>query len=245
MGFAGYWARESEPMHFVAHYWWNHRVGDLPERPYFALGVALPDLWSRYSRERRIHWRTVQRFQPPDEWRFDLRAGLLNHIQADKYFHASPSFLRWQHELKAEHREREDIHSAVLDLVTHVALELALDHHLIGQEPSIAAHYYDVLGECDVARVEAQLQPMVRAESTGVGDVVRGFIERRFLSQFGDVEALVGVLELILSLPRVDASAPHDIAATVMRRAVQIANPAAIWREMPRPTGIDAFAATV
>ena len=51
-------------MNYLAHFVFNHRICGRPLEPYFALGVVLPDLWLRFSRERRIRWRAVQAAQP-------------------------------------------------------------------------------------------------------------------------------------------------------------------------------------
>ena len=47
-------------MNYLSHYVYNHEICGLPCEPYFVMGVALPDLWLRYSRSRRIRWRALE-----------------------------------------------------------------------------------------------------------------------------------------------------------------------------------------
>ena len=141
-------------MNYLSHFVFNHEVRDLPCESYFALGVVLPDLWMRFSRKRRIRWKAVRAAEPTNAVGRNLRAGLLNHIEADRLFHTAPVFLRWQRELK-ERVGADDIHPALVDFLAHAMLELALDHHLLHEDESLLPRFFDVLAGCD-AELAAQ-----------------------------------------------------------------------------------------
>ncbi|GAF97361.1 unnamed protein product, partial [marine sediment metagenome] len=75
-------------MNYLGHYVYNHAICGLDRQPDFVLGVALPDLWPRFSRKRRIRWQAVHAANVRDPQARQLRAGLLNHVAVDRRFHA-------------------------------------------------------------------------------------------------------------------------------------------------------------
>ena len=58
-------------MNYLGGYVFNHGVCQVVPEPHFEMGVALPDLWPRFSRGRRIRWECVRqgcRCDPSAVW---------------------------------------------------------------------------------------------------------------------------------------------------------------------------------
>ena len=143
-------------MNYLSHYYLNHHIAGIEARPGFVLGVALPDLWRRYSTTHRIRWRHVA--AGPREHAGDeaIRLGLLNHADADRRFHALPAFLEWQRELKRQFVDRA-LHSGLLDFLTHVSIELTLDRQLIAQQPTLVGDFYEQIEAARTPDLDARL----------------------------------------------------------------------------------------
>ena len=156
-------------MNYLGHYVYNHTVCGLEPQPYFALGVVLPDLWPRFSRRRRIRWRAVRSATVSNPRVAQLRDGLLNHVAVDQRFHALPSFVRWQRELK-QRVVGSVPHSAVIDFLAHVALELMLDHRVVREEPRAAEEIYDRIGSCSFDFVEQEIGLLGDVDARGLAE---------------------------------------------------------------------------
>ncbi|MGE0479279.1 MAG: hypothetical protein AB7Q17_02285 [Phycisphaerae bacterium] len=218
-------------MNYLGHFALNHRVARRPVEPLFAMGVALPDLWPRFSRRRRIRWRAVELGPHEDQSAERLRQGLLNHAAVDRMFHASAAFVGWQRALK--HRVRGSIeHSALLDFVTHVAIELAIDHHLLRADAGLANDFYAALSPCDPAEVERLLAPVGDVDARGMAAEIRAFVGRRALERYREPPVLVRVLHHVLGLVGVTRPEPDPAVARIVAYALEAIDLAQLWNEL-------------
>lgn len=236
-------------MNYLAHYVFNHEIRRLSAEPYFVLGVALPDFWPHFSRSRRIRWRPVRAARPANPVDAQLRAGLLNHAEVDRHFHALPSFLEWQRRLKTGW-EDGDGHPLVRDFLAHLAVELALDRNLLRADPRRADRFYAHLARCDLGLVEQRVAALGRVNTHGLEAVLRGFLARRFLHRYRSGPGLVLVVQRVLEIAAVRQPPPARTIDALIARATEIVQPAQIWAELctaagtPPPTGIPPRAAT-
>jgi len=220
-------------MNYLGHYVFNHDVCRLAAAPYFAMGVALPDLWPRLSRRRRIRWRCVRQAAPLDARGRQLRSGLLNHAAVDRRFHASAAFAAWQRVLKTR-VSADGTHPALLDFLGHIALELVLDQHLLRRNPDLADRFYDSLQACDYAAVTAGVEPLAGVSAHGLERLLESFIARRFLRQYTQREALVAVMHHIFNLTRIPDPPGDALLGALLREAERLVDPAIIWAELAR-----------
>ncbi len=217
-------------MNYLSHFVFNHEVRDLPCESYFALGVVLPDLWMRFSRKRRIRWKAVRAAEPTNAVGRNLRAGLLNHIEADRLFHTAPVFLRWQRELK-ERVGADDIHPALVDFLAHAMLELALDHHLLHEDESLLPRFFDVLAGCDAELAAQRVGVLGAVDTDGLGAVISGFRARRFLHHYRTVHGLADVASLILALAGMPPP-PEEWLRNLAHQAVSLSAPGEVWKDL-------------
>ena len=218
-------------MNYLGHFVFNHELCGLAREPYFAMGAALPDLWPRYSRTRRIRWNRVREFDAQSVCAGHLRDGLLNHIDTDRRFHSLPCFLRWHAALR-KRLAADNVSGTVADFLAHVALELALDHRLICENPARGEDFYDLLAQCNTAAVERVMGEIRGAHVLGLAREIDAFIARRFLPRFRDPEVLVTVLRYIGGLTRVPMPASSTFLSAVSG-ALDLLEPGFVWSDMP------------
>lgn len=217
-------------MNYLAHFVLNHEQRRLPRASYFAMGVALPDLWPRFSRRRRIRWQTVRQTRGQDAAAESLRRGLLNHVAADACFHELPCFHAWQRPLRALLRHGS-VHGAVADFLAHVAVELALDHHLVLNDPHLPERFFQCLEHCDPQRVTDDVSRVGGVDACGLADEISAFITRRALSRYADPDVLVGVLHFLLDIVGVTERPPNSTLREVVDVAIMQASPEAVWSD--------------
>ena len=218
-------------MNYLGHYVYNHAICRLEPRPYFVLGVALPDLWTRFSRTRRIRWKAVCEATVSDPRATQLRDGLLNHVAVDRRFHALPSFVRWRRELNACFAD-EKPHSALLDFLAHLALELVLDHRVVRADPQVGEDIYDRIAACDLQVVEQKVSELGDVDARGLSREIQGFLSRRFLPRFARPDTLVRVADFVLSLTNARAAPSKSVIRELLDTAQGLVEPEIIWAEM-------------
>jgi hypothetical protein len=219
-------------MNYLSHYVFNHDVCGLPREPWFAIGVVLPDLWVRFSRRRRIRWKLLRAAEPADDAERLLRAGLLNHVEADRRFHVLGVFLRWQRALKGPAVAAwPDVHPALVDFVAHAGIELVMDHLLLRERPELADEFYGCITDCDPALVAARAGRLGHVDTDGLAEVIAGFCRRRFLTRYTALEHLVEVIHVVLTLAKLPTP-PGELSREVLWRAVEIVDVGEVFREL-------------
>ena len=218
-------------MNYLGHYFYNHTICRIEPQPYFILGVALPDLWPRFSRRRRIRWKAVRAATARDPQARHLRDGLLNHAAVDQRFHALPSFVRWQRELKASVTSAKP-HSFLIDFVAHLALELVLDHRVVCASPPVAEDIYDRIASCSPRAAEQRVSELANVDARGLAQEIDAFVSRRFLPRFAQPDTLPRVVDFVLNLTELPAPPPRAVINQLLEIAQRIVEPEVIWNEM-------------
>jgi hypothetical protein len=218
-------------MNYLSHYVFNHDIVSLPVDPDFAMGVALPDIWPRFSRKRRLKWRAVRESTPPSAPSRQLRAGLLNHAEIDNRFHVTPSFLRWQRELK-QLAPRDGLHPMVVDFLAHVSVEIALDYVLLKRAPDLTKRYYATLAEADPTATARRAGRIGAVDTRELENVIALFMEKRFLERYRTQEGLGYAVGGALSLTSLDIEPPRAMIEDMLARACQCVEPETVWRDL-------------
>jgi hypothetical protein len=224
-------------MNDLSHFVYNHDILGLPVDADFALGVALPDIWPRFSRARRLRWKAVRAAAPPSRPSQQLQAGLLNHVEADQRFHVARPFLTWQRALKDHARRAEptivaDLHPMVLDFLTHVTVEITLDHVLLRRDPQLAERYYAALAPADPPAVARRAAHIGQVDTHRLEDVIATFMQRRFLARYTDPAGLAYAVSGALGLTSLQLEPPAALIDRLIAHACELVDPATVWREL-------------
>jgi len=218
-------------MNYLGHYVYNHVICQLEPQPYFVIGVALPDLWPRFSRKRRIRWQAVRAASVSDPQARQLRAGLLNHVAVDQRFHALPSFLGWQRELKARVVGQAP-HPVLTDFIAHVALELVLDHRVICADAQVGEDIYDHMALCDPEVVEQWMGALGSVDARGLAREIQRFVRERYLPRFARRDTLIRVVDSVLGLTKLRTRPSKSVVRELLDAAQAIVEPEIVWAEM-------------
>lgn len=132
-------------MNFLSHYYFER----YDRNPELVLGCVLPDLIKNADKDINV-------LPHKYESRFDgnpklaaIYRGWARHVEADRYFHNAPFFYTHTHELKSL---LAPVVAGTLirpSFLSHIALELLLDHLLLAHGAVRESDFYECLAAAD------------------------------------------------------------------------------------------------
>lgn len=164
------------------------------DQPHFLAGTALPDWYRAAARRPRLR---PEMFQPlathADPRAGAVRRGVLHHMEADRRFHQSASFVTLSLQVTADLRRLvpED-RSFRLSFVGHVLVEMLLDAALMEEDPGLAGRYYASLARVEPAWLEDVLCGVMPPRNVAaLMDYAGKFLNVRFLQDYASDEGLL------------------------------------------------------
>ena len=132
-------------MNFLSHYYFEryHR------NPELVMGCVLPDLVKNADRDINVlPHKYEQRFDGNPKLRH-LYEGWERHVETDRYFHNAPFFYTHTHELKLLLAPAVAGTPIRPSFLSHIALELLLDHLLLQHRAVHESDFYGCLAAAD------------------------------------------------------------------------------------------------
>jgi hypothetical protein len=170
------------------------------DRPWFLAGTAVPDWLSVADRRVRMRAAKVQPFvdgsgSPAAE----LAAGVLQHLDDDRWFHQTPAFFETTGAIARLFRELLGPEDGFRPgFLGHITTELLLDAVLIDRDLHRLDAYYAALDRIDPARIEQNVSAMAREASTRLATFVSLFRETQFLRDYRDSQRLLFRLNQVM-----------------------------------------------
>ena len=132
-------------MNFLSHYYFNR----FERNPELALGCVLPDLLKNADKTQRLQ---------PERWEVEflphpklknLYSGWRHHVETDRIFHNLPFFYEHTHGLRLLLGPVVEGTPIRASFLSHIALELLLDHLLLMENAADEGHFYKDLENVD------------------------------------------------------------------------------------------------
>lgn len=180
-------------MNFLAHgYRWL-------DRPYFAVGTAVPDWAVVADRTLRIRSVRVTAWCHNGEPASELAQGILQHYRDDACFHASETFVRLSAELtsriQAVLQEPEGFRPVFLG---HLLTELLLDAVIAQEDIGLVSRYYRVIGSVAPEEIQGMVGQMAGRPTDRLAPFIRRFLAAQVLWDYLDDYALVNRVNQVL-----------------------------------------------
>lgn len=176
-----------------------HAMGCLDD-PYQVAGAATPD-WLCMTRPRlRCRSRQAAPFVDADDPRLAAVArGVMRHHADDDWFHETGAFGDLSMELARQVRwatgDRDGMRPGFLG---HILVELLLDATLIAEDRRGVDAYYAALEAVDADFVAAKIGEMNGCDASGVGALIKRFVEIRFLYDYMEDDTLLFRLNQVM-----------------------------------------------
>lgn len=188
------------------------------DRPTFVIGTSMPDMLSVVDRRMRLRARRVDPFADGSgTFEAELAAGILQHLEDDRWFHQTRGFLEISGELTRLFKEVLGSEDGIrCPFLGHIVTELQLDGVLIERYPKQLDQYYERLAEIDAQAVEASVNRMATKTSDGLAYLIGRFHEEQFLRDYGEPERLLIRLNQVMLRVRL-APLPAEMAGALAR----------------------------
>lgn len=167
------------------------RDGD-PEALY-AIGCALPDWLGEADRGCRIRKKGASRFLEDSGSPISrLAAGVIRHIDDDRWFHAGTRFSELTLAFSVELRDLlVDDPGFRPGFLGHILIELLLDAHLSELYPEKLDRLYDRVGEVDARAIQNAVNRMATRPTEKLVNYFTLFIRERYLYDYVDDKRLI------------------------------------------------------
>lgn len=177
-------------MNFLAHYYF-HRYSHNPE---LVLGCVLPDFLKNADKSVRLQ---------PDQYELQflnnpklesLYAGWKHHMETDRVFHNLPFFYEHTQALRLKLAPVVEDSPIRASFLSHIALELLLDHLLLIDGVLHEDHFYRDLSVMDRAVVQRFLEICDMPETHTFFEFLDHFIEVKYLGSYRDISQVAYAL---------------------------------------------------
>lgn len=171
------------------------------ESPYLLAGTAVPDWLSVVNRRVRVSGKAAAALLLDDDpVARAVAAGVVQHLDDDRWFHQTRVFaetsLRFAVELRELLPGDEGFRPSFLG---HILVEILIDATLIRRDPGVADRYYRALAEVSPAQVQAAVNRMARQPTDQLAVWIERFLQVRFLYDYLEDDKLLFRLEQVMS----------------------------------------------
>lgn len=192
------------------------------DKPYFLVGTATPDWLSVADRRVRLRERAVHPFVEHDDHHLaEFAAGVMQHLDDDRWFHKSRGFFDVTGEVAAlfrEHAGKDDRFRA--SFLGHIVTEMLLDDVLREHYPVLLDEYYEAVGQMDPAFIEESVNRMARGQTQRLSRFVGLFVRERFLYDYADPERLLYRLNQVMRRVKLSPLPESNIVVLTAGRAI-------------------------
>ncbi len=170
------------------------------DAPYLLAGTAVPDWLSVVDRKVRVRSpAAAELLHDPDDATRQLAAGIVQHLDDDRWFHDSRVFAETNLQFAVELRDclpgDEGFRPSFLG---HIVIEILLDATLMQRDPASVDRYYEALGEVSAAKVQQVVNRIARVPTEELQWWIERFREVRFLYDYLDDDKLLFRLEQVM-----------------------------------------------
>ena len=177
-------------MNFLSHYYFEryHR------NPELVLGCILPDLIKNADRNINVLPHKYETLFDGNPKLRHIYEGWGRHLEIDRYFHNAPFFYSHTHELKLR------LAPSVVDtpirpsFLSHIALELLLDHLLLHHRAVHESDFYECLAAADRDMVARFLTLCEVPDTTFFFNYFNGFMQEQYVGSYRQFDQLTFAL---------------------------------------------------
>jgi len=180
-------------MNFLSHYYLDREISD----DYFTVGLITPDLISFSNRKMRITRKTIEKYDF-NQNKLDFlsfSAGMIFHINIDKWFHMSHFFKQNMKSLMSDFRLQTN--ESLPEFYAHVLLEIFIDRFLIKQESSLVDDFYSTHRNFDFNKLTPFFETFTNFNSPNFLDFASKFTNASFFYDYNHFNKIKKILKSI------------------------------------------------
>jgi len=177
-------------MNFFAHYYFDQRLN----KPWHNVGLLFPDLLRIFTKSQRIsenRWSKNKTSCIPG-----LAEGIEKHFRADDRFHNWLWFIEMNKELALKIRE-SNLGLGRDWFISHIFIELAIDHVLVSENQAMVDNLYFDLESCKASGWEVFFNEQAYQELELWLKGYQKFTEHRYIFTYKDTHSVIYALSRI------------------------------------------------
>lgn len=210
-------------MNFLAHYYF-HRYSHDPE---LILGCVLPDFLKNADKSIRLQPERYELNFLNNPKLESLYAGWKHHVETDRVFHNLPFFYEHTQALRLKLAPVVEDYPIRASFLSHIALELLLDHLLLIDGVLHEDHFYRDLSAVDRSAVRRFLEICEMPDTDTFFRFLDHFIEVRYLGSYRDLTQVA--YALIQICRRIWPLGPQPVLQSKISEQLEL------YREILRP----------
>lgn len=162
------------------------------DAPLLAVCTGIPDWLSVVDRKIRIRPRmATAHLDSSDTVVATVARGVMQHIEDDRWFHASEAFVQTNLQLAVELRDLLPDDAGFRPMfLGHVLIEVLLDAMWIEQDRNLAERYYDAVERCVAPEIERAINVISGKPSSKIAATIDRYADAAFLYDYGDDDRL-------------------------------------------------------
>ncbi len=170
-----------------------HALPFLTRDAFYCIGCAIPDWLGAVDRRCRVRKNGAADFLDSDDVQTrSLAAGIIQHIDDDRWFHQGEAFVSLSIEFSVELRELlVDDPGFRPGFMGHIIIELLLDAFLHENNPGKLDEFYRIVGTVDPISVENRVNAMATRPTEKLKDYFSVFLKVRYLFDYNDDRLLL------------------------------------------------------
>ena len=178
----------------------SHAFRFLDGHPYFAIGCALPDWLGAVDRRCRVRKNGAQpKLVDKDPIVSNIAAGIIQHIDDDRWFHADQAFVELNLAFAVELRELlKDEPGFRPGFLGHIIIELILDGYLHQAYPGHLESFYEIVRNSKPAAIQDAVCQMATRPTDKLAPYFEIFLREKYLFDYVDDERLIYRINYVL-----------------------------------------------
>ena len=203
------------------------------DRPLLAAATGVPDWLSVVDRKIRARGKVASSFLASEEPALrDVAAGIVRHVEDDRWFHATRAFAETSLQLAVELRDLLPGDAGFRpSFVGHILVEMLLDALWIRDDQAHAAAYFDAVASVPSRQIQDCVNIITGKPTDRLQPVIDRFVEIQFLYDYLDNAKLLARLNQVMNrvglnpLPPAVADWLSHASALVESRRVELLTP--------------------
>jgi len=177
-------------LNFLSHYYFNR----FERNPELSLGGVLPDLLKNADKTQRLQpERSEAEFLAHPKLK-NLYTGWKHHIETDRIFHNLPYFYEHTHGLRLLLGPVVEGTPIRASFLSHIALELLLDHLLLVEHAADEKHFYEDLENVDRDAVQRFLSVCGMEDTSVFFAFFDRFLADRYIGYYRELSEVTRAL---------------------------------------------------
>jgi hypothetical protein len=163
-------------------------------------GTGVPDMLNVVNRKVRVRSRNLKPLlESSDVDVAEIAAGIQQHLDDDRWFHATKVFNQLNLEFAQAMRDADpEDHSLRPRFLGHIIIELLIDARLAEMRPRLLDRYYEVLEQVDAKKIQQVINMASACQTDQFVRFFEVFCRERFLYDYLDDQRLAYRLNQVM-----------------------------------------------